>query len=134
MVSSADGKGVVMRRAADEAAPPAHRTKGEKASRKEMAIVGAVYTVDRYVRTPAEVVAALFGDDRDAPKRDRPKPCHKQTMASLAYTDSEQTHSGIEMTYRWISEEIWRAIAATSRKWCTCATARNRCGRRANGI
>ncbi len=107
VVSSADGKGVVMRRAADEAAPPAHRTKGEKASRKEMAIVGAVYTVDRYVRTPAEVVAALFGDDRDAPKRDRPKPCHKQTMASLAYTDSEQTHSGIEMTYRWISEEIW---------------------------
>ena len=47
VVSSADGKGVVMRRAADEAAPPAHRTKGEKASRKEMAIVGAVYTVDR---------------------------------------------------------------------------------------
>ena len=79
-----------MRRAEDEAAPPTHRTKGEKASRKEMAIVGAVYTVDRYVRTPAEVVAALFGDDRDAAKRDRPKPCHKQTIASLAYTDSEQ--------------------------------------------
>jgi hypothetical protein len=108
VVSSADGKGVVMRRAEGEAARPAHRTKGDKASRKEMAIVGAVYTVDRYVRTPAEVVAALFGEDRDPrPKRERPKPCHKQTMASLAYTDSEGTHSGIEATYLWMMEEIW---------------------------
>lgn len=107
VVSSADGKGVVMRRAEGEAAPKAHRTKGEKASRKEMAIVGAVYTVDRYVRTPAEVVAALFGDDRDEPKRERPKPCHKQTMASLASTNGEETHSGIDMTYQWIFEEIW---------------------------
>ncbi len=107
VVSSADGKGVVMRRAEGEEAPPTHRTKGEKASRKEMAIVGAVYTVDRYVRTHAEVVAALFGDDRDQPKRARPKPCHKQTIASLAYTDTEGTHSGIEATYMWMLEEIW---------------------------
>ena len=107
VVSSADGKGVVMRRVPGEPAPPAHRTKGEKASRKAMAIVGAVYTVDRYVRTPAEVVAALFGDDRDQPKRERPKPCHKQTMASLAYTDADGTHSGMEKTYTWMLEEIW---------------------------
>jgi hypothetical protein len=107
VVSSADGKGVVMRRAEGEQAPPTHRTKGEKASRKEMAIVGAVYTVDRYVRTPAAVVAALFGDDHDQPNRVRPKPCHKQTMASLAYTDAEGTHSGIEATYTWLLEEIW---------------------------
>jgi hypothetical protein len=107
VISSADGKGVVMRRAEGEQAPPTHRTKGDKASRKEMAIVGAVYTVDRYVRTPAAVVAALFGDDRDQPKPQRPKPCHKQTMASLAYTDAEGTHSGIEATYTWLLEEIW---------------------------
>lgn len=107
LVSSADGKGVVMRRPPGEQAPPAHRSKGEKASRKEMAIVGAVYTVDRHVRTAAEVVAALFGDDRDQPQRPRPKPCHKQTMASLAFTDTDGTHSGIEATYTWMLEEIW---------------------------
>jgi hypothetical protein len=107
VVSSADGKGVVMRRAEGEKAAPAHRTKGEKASRKEMAIVGAVYTVDRYLRTAEEVVAALFGDDRDQPKPKRPKPCHKQTIASLAYTDTAGTHSGIEATYTWMLEEIW---------------------------
>ena len=107
VVSSADGKGVVMRRTEGEKAAPAHRTKGEKASRKEMAIVGAVYTVDRYLRTPEEVVAALFDDDRDQPKRERPKPCHKQTIANLANTDAEGTHSGIEVTYMWMLEEIW---------------------------
>jgi hypothetical protein len=105
-VSSADGKGVVMRRSEGEVAAPLHRCKGEKASGKEMAIVGAVYSVDRYVRTPEEIVAALFGDDRGQPKTQRPQPCHKQTMASLAHTDAEGTHSGIEDTYLWISEEL----------------------------
>jgi hypothetical protein len=110
VVSSADGKGVVMRRADGEAAPPAHRTKGEKASRKEMAIVGAVYTVDRHVRTAEQVVAALFGDDdhNRVAQPPRPKPCHKQTMASLASTDAEGSHSGIEKTYQWLLEELWR--------------------------
>ena len=32
VVASADGKGIVMRRSADDPAPPAHRTKGVKAS------------------------------------------------------------------------------------------------------
>lgn len=105
LVSSADGKGVVMRREADEKAPPAHRSKGEKASRKEMAIVGAVYTVDRHVRTPAEVVAALFGDDRDQPKRERPSPCHKQTIANLTHNDAAGKPGGLEATYLWLGEE-----------------------------
>jgi hypothetical protein len=108
VVSSADGKGVVMRRAPDEPAPPGHRTKGEKASRKEMAIVGAVYSVDRHLRTPEQVVAALFGDDRGQPKAARPQPCHKRTMASLTRTNAAGTHSGIDETYLWISEELWR--------------------------
>jgi hypothetical protein len=107
VVSSADGKGVVMRREAGEKAPPAHRTKGDKASRKEMAIVGAVYTVDRHMRTATDVVAALFSDDRAQPQPQRPKPCHKQTVASLASTDAEGTHSGMEKTYQWMLEEIW---------------------------
>jgi hypothetical protein len=106
-VSSGDGKGVVMRRVEGEARAPAHRTKGDKASRKEMAMVGAVYSVDRHVRTPAAVVAALFDDDRNEAQAERPKPCHKQTMASLAYTDAEGRHPGIERTYTWMQEEIW---------------------------
>lgn len=108
VVSGADGKGVVMRRAEGEPRLMGHRTKGEKASRKEMAIVGAVYTVNRYVRTPEEMVATLFGDNRDQPKPQRPQPCHKQTMASLTRTNASGTLLGIDETYLWIAEEVWR--------------------------
>jgi hypothetical protein len=106
-VSSGDGKGVVMRRVAGEVRAPAHRTKGDKASRKQMAIVGTVYSVDRHQRTAEEVVAALFGDDRNPVQPRRPKPCRKRVMASLAYTDAEGRHPGIERTYTWMQEEIW---------------------------
>jgi hypothetical protein len=107
VVSSADGKGVVMRRQHGDKTPPAHRTKGDRASRKEMAMVGAVYTVDRHARTAEDVVAALFGEQRAQGQPPRPKPCHKQTMASLAATDAAGTHPGIEKTYEWLLEELW---------------------------
>jgi hypothetical protein len=105
VVSSADGKGIVMRREEGEARPPAHRTKGDKASQKAMGIVGTVYTINRHVRTPEEVVAALF--DKQRPAKERPKPCHKKVMASLAFEDAEGTHSGMEVVYPWMLTEIW---------------------------
>jgi hypothetical protein len=108
IVTSTDGKGIVMRRRAGEKAPRHHRTKGEKASRKEMATVGTVYSVDRYVRTPEEVVAALFADEPKDKEKQRPKPCHKQVIANLACVDEEGEHSGIQSTYEWMVEEIWR--------------------------
>jgi hypothetical protein len=107
-VTSADGKGVVMRREAGEQRAPVHRTKGDKASRKQMAIVGSVYSVDRFVRSADDVVAALFNDERVTPPAARPRPCHKQVIASLAYTDGDGEHSGIEKTYTWLLEELWR--------------------------
>ncbi|HWU36589.1 MAG TPA: ISKra4 family transposase, partial [Candidatus Acidoferrum sp.] len=106
LVSSADGKGIVMRREEGEAAPPTHRTKGDKASQKRMAIVGAVYTVDPYERTAEEVVAALFGEHQDKPPR-RPAPCHKRVWASLSYEDEDgENHSGIEEVYGWLQGEV----------------------------
>jgi len=107
MVVSADGKGVVLRRAADDPAPAAHRTKGEKASKKRMATVGTVYTVDRYQRSPADVVAALF---RDAPRpreAARPQPQHKRVWAGLPQVDEEgQWQSGLEVVYPWLLNEV----------------------------
>jgi hypothetical protein len=105
LVTSADGKGIVMRRTADEPAPAAHRTKGEKASQKRMATVGTAYTVDRYVRTPEQVVAALF---RDAPEQersqDRPRPQHKHVWASLAV--DEKPGSGMSQVFAWLVGEV----------------------------
>ena len=99
VVASADQKGIVMRRQANDPAPKTHRTKGEKASQKRMATVATVYTVDRYRRTPEEVVAALF---RDAPEpaRGRPQPQHKEVWASLPRT--ETPGSGIESAFAWM--------------------------------
>ena len=103
LVTSADGKGVVLRRTADDPAPKAHRTKGDKASQKQMATVGAVYSVDPYVRTPEQVVAALF---RDAParSRDRPQPQHKHVWASLAV--DEEPGSGTAQVFAWLVGEL----------------------------
>src|SRR5262249_21099356 len=63
-----------------------------------------VYTVERYRRTPEEVVAALF---RDAPEpaRDRPPPRHKEVWASLPRDDVPG--SGIERAFAWITGELY---------------------------
>ena len=45
----------------------AHRKKGEKANKKQMACIGCVYTVEPLNRTPEELVKILFRDE------DRPK-------------------------------------------------------------
>lgn len=105
LVTSGDGKGIVMRRAAADPAAAAHRSKGQKASQKRMATVGTAYTVDRYVRTPEEVVATLF---RDGPKPPpRPQPCHKRVWASLAQPDARGgVQSGVALVYDWLLNEV----------------------------
>jgi hypothetical protein len=103
LVTSADGKGIVMRRTANDPAPKTHRTKGDKASQKRMATVGTVYTVDRYVRTPEQVVAALFRDEPER-SRDRPQPQHKHVWASLAV--DEEPGSGTAQVFAWLVGEV----------------------------
>jgi hypothetical protein len=104
-VVSADGKGVVLRRGPEDPAPPAYRTKGDKASHKRMATVGTVYSVDRHVRSPEQVVAALFRDG-PRPEGDRPSPRHKQVWASLAQADVPV--SGMEAVFVWLLWELCR--------------------------
>jgi hypothetical protein len=102
VVTSGDGKGVVMRRPEGERPRARHRHKGDKASQKRMATVGAAYTVDRYERTPQEVVAALFRDSpRPEPSR-RPEPQHKHVWACLS-TDEAKS---MDIVYTWLQEEI----------------------------
>lgn len=107
-VASGDGKGIVMRRSADDPAPPAHRTKGEKASHKQMAMVASVYSVDRHVRTPDEVVAALFRDPRAENEKPphRPKPQHKRVMASLPRVDEEGEKAAVDIVHEWMLNEL----------------------------
>jgi hypothetical protein len=104
VVASADQKGIVLRRSADDPPPKAHRTKGDKASQKRMATVATVYSVDRYRRTPEEVVAALFRDAPE-PSHDRPKPQHKEVWASLPRDDVPG--SGIDRAFAWMIGELY---------------------------
>jgi hypothetical protein len=69
-----------------------------------MATVATVYTVDRYRRTPEEVVSALF---RDAPQptRNRPKPRSKEVWASLS-RDGEPG-SGTASAFAWMIGELF---------------------------
>ena len=108
-VQTADGKGVPIRRPAD--APPImdhqHRS-GPKPDRKKMATLGAVYSIDRLVRTPEEVVESLFRDPRQPrPKTPRPHPCHKQMRAMLDYVDvNGDAIDGRAVVFNWMSEQM----------------------------
>jgi hypothetical protein len=93
LVGTGDGKGVPMRRpvAADARSHAPRRGKGEKANKKQMAYVGAIYTIDRFVRTADEVVEEWARQQR---AQDRPEPCHKHVWAEMTYVDEGETYNG----------------------------------------
>jgi hypothetical protein len=108
-VLSGDGKGVVMRRGPDDPKPKAHRGKGDKANKKRMAIVGVLYSVDRHVRTPEEVVAALFRDPRPAgPPPKRPAPVGKHVWARLSQAADGSLAEPAAAVFGWLKEELGR--------------------------
>jgi hypothetical protein len=83
LVVGEDNKGVPMVRPVDEPVPAwCHRTKGQKANKKQMACIGCVYTVDPHVRTAEELVATLFRDP-DRPKAQGPEARQKRYWAAL---------------------------------------------------
>jgi hypothetical protein len=107
LVATADGKGVPMRRPADQRPVGARRKKGEKANKKQMATIGCVYTVDPKHRTPEEVVKALFREDcmRQSGESCEPIAQHKRVWSSLTYEWGE-THVDAETeVFTWMAQE-----------------------------
>ncbi|HSB81052.1 MAG TPA: ISKra4 family transposase, partial [Candidatus Methylomirabilis sp.] len=110
VVVTADCKGVPLIRSAsagiEEESPPEDTTrpgphhrrgKGEKANKKRMAAVGAVYTIDPFVRTTDEVIDEL--QRKKAGKR-RPRPQHKRLRADLLL--------GKVTLFLWLADELCR--------------------------
>jgi hypothetical protein len=97
LVATADGKGVPMRRPLE-----AHlrrgprRGKGEKANQKQMAYVGAVYSIARFRRTADEVLDELARRRRAA---DRPVPQHKQVWAEMTRVAEGDSCTGRERLF-----------------------------------
>ncbi|MCG5055433.1 MAG: ISKra4 family transposase [Myxococcales bacterium] len=105
VVLSVDGKGVVMRpddlrpatrRAAEqrEARLDKRRSKGEKSGSKRMATVATVYTIDEFVRTPADVALDLSRVLEEEVKR--PRPQNKRVWASLRRIPAEVISEAFE--------------------------------------
>jgi hypothetical protein len=107
LVATADGKGVPMRRPLEERVRRGpRRVKGEKANKKQLAYVGAVYTIDRFRRTADEVVEEIARKQRAV---DRPTPQHKQVWAEMTRVLEGESCTGRQRLF------VEMAIAAQQR-------------------
>jgi hypothetical protein len=89
VVAAVDGKGIPMVKE-QGAQRVVRRGKGQKANKKRMATVAAVFTQPPRVRTPEEVVESLFRTDpRPAEKNPPPRPEDKRVWASLSQSKDE---------------------------------------------
>jgi hypothetical protein len=105
LVLTADGKGVPMRQDKSPDAPVKRRRrqKGEKANKKRMACVGAVYTIDPFVRTAAEIVDEVL---RNQCREDRPSPQNKKLRAELTRLIAGVEIGAKERIFSWFQDEL----------------------------
>jgi hypothetical protein len=101
VVLSSDGKGVPMRK--DEPAKSGRRKKGEKANKKRMACVGAVYSIDPFVRTADDVVDEVM---RKKASENRPVPQHKQVRAELTRPIDGVEVNGKDRIFAWFKQQV----------------------------
>ena len=110
LVLTGDGKGVPLVRQDAQKVPITGETPTRPGNRR-MATLAGVYSVDRFVRTPEEVLAALFRDP-DRPKQPtRPRAKHKQIVARFAKDhdngDGETVQvNGMFEAFSWASVRV----------------------------
>jgi hypothetical protein len=119
VVVTADCKGIVIRSQGTKTVCGGERPAGQRANQKRMAAVASVYTVDPYVRSADEVVAALFRDP-DYEPGPRPQPCHKRVWASLPQ-EGPKPRTSIAVVFDW----VWWEFAQRNPRWqrptiCLC--------------
>ena len=111
LVQTVDHKGVPLQHPADRSAAADHDAEApRRENRKRMAALAGVYSIDPYVRTPDQVVEALFaepGSPRDAGLPPRPVPQNKRLRACLPH----ENHLGEEINgtaamFGWLADEV----------------------------
>jgi hypothetical protein len=108
LVVSADCKGVPLVKE-DASQIPAVGEKPERPGNRRMATLGCVYTVDPHVRSPEQIVAALFKDEQDSPQETRPVPKFKYLkgcFSAPSQDDPTVTITGPIATMTWIKEQV----------------------------
>lgn len=87
LVATVDCKGVPLTRKQEKTSGSRHRRKkGEKANKKKMACVGAVYTIDPFERTVDDILDEVARKEQAS---HRPSPQHKRVCADLR--DNKET-------------------------------------------
>ena len=136
LVITADGKGIVMHpnglreatRKAMEQETRKQRTRlspGEKNNRKRMATVVSVYEIDRYPRSPEQIL-----DPEHKSEQKRPQPCHKRTWARVEEDLKAVIEQGFQEAMRrdpdqrlhWVvltdgQEDLLRQVYAAAKRY-----------------
>jgi hypothetical protein len=114
LVMTADGKGVPLVKQ-DAQRLRVFEEKPQRPGNRRMATLAAVYSVDRFVRTPTDIVAALFRDEfaetEQAARECRPRPQHKRILARLpAAVDGlgDDLIPGSILALTWAAREVSR--------------------------
>jgi hypothetical protein len=109
LVATMDGKGVPLVHE-QPVKVKAFESRRLRPGNRRMATLAGVYSVDRHVRTPSQIVAALFRDDSPAAPSARPKPKFKHLSVHFpeTYDDGDQTltSTGAIEACCWLSSEV----------------------------
>ena len=125
LVATGDGKGVPMRHTLEERMglpEPAWRrcqrkkqeaksdkratkrlTRGQVSSQKQMAYVGAVYSIAKWERTPEQILDDLL---RNKHQNDRPEPKNKRVQAHMTHYREEERLDGQPALFAELAAEI----------------------------
>ena len=111
LVLTSDGKGVPMVKA-DALRLECFEERPQRPGNRRMATLAGVYSVDRFVRTGEQILAALFRDGREesTPDEPRPEPCHKRIIARfpqlLEEIDATTPVSGSLLALSWAGDQV----------------------------
>jgi hypothetical protein len=105
LVSTSDCKGVPMCRPAAATKMGQRRKKGEKANKKQMACVGAVYSIAPFIRTADDILDEVL---RHAQARQRPKPQHKRLWAELTRPCAGEVRHAKDAVFGAMADDLVR--------------------------
>ena len=137
LILTCDGKGVP-RVKADADQLRCFEERPQRPGNRRMATLAGVYSVDRYVRTPEQILAALFRDNEEVlvAVSPRPEPCHKRVIACLPRI-LEEVGERSRLRVR-SSPSVGRANKSNNadrqhRSWFVWSTVSPACGTLSNG-
>lgn len=108
LVMTGDGKGVPLIKNDAEKLPVFD--KRERPGNRRMATLAGVYSVDRHVRTPEDILKALFREEPETPKPKRPKPQFKELVANFSRLvddgDKPIAVPGTMASFVWASQRV----------------------------